>query len=69
MCSQAIGVTYSGLQTVAEKSAMVTKTLEYLGDVVKYVKPYLMKKGPAEGLQLTYLIIGNYFAPIHHLDS
>uniref|UniRef100_A0A452ILE0 Protein MMS22-like n=1 Tax=Gopherus agassizii TaxID=38772 RepID=A0A452ILE0_9SAUR len=46
------------LQTVAEKSAMVTKTLEYLGDVVKYVKPYLQKKGPAEGLQLTYSIIG-----------
>uniref|UniRef100_A0A452IL70 Protein MMS22-like n=1 Tax=Gopherus agassizii TaxID=38772 RepID=A0A452IL70_9SAUR len=42
----------------SEKSAMVTKTLEYLGDVVKYVKPYLQKKGPAEGLQLTYSIIG-----------
>nr|XP_025038081.1 protein MMS22-like isoform X2 [Pelodiscus sinensis] len=55
---KAVGITYSGLQTVAEKSAMVTKTMEYLGDVVKYVKPYLMKKGPAEGLQLTYSIIG-----------
>nr|XP_048700911.1 protein MMS22-like isoform X2 [Caretta caretta] len=64
---KAVGVTYSGLQTVAEKSAMVTKTLEYLGDVVKYVKPYLQKKGPAEGLQLTYSIIGGLvksWAPI-----
>ncbi|XP_074846957.1 protein MMS22-like [Carettochelys insculpta] len=55
---KAVSITYSGLQTVAEKSAMVTKTLEYLGDVVKYVNPYLKKKGPAEGLQLTYSIIG-----------
>ncbi|CAM5131976.1 unnamed protein product [Natator depressus] len=64
---KAVGVTYSGLQTVAEKSAMVTKTLEYLGDVVKYVKPYLQKKGPAEGLQLTYSVIGGLvksWAPI-----
>ncbi|KAM9156265.1 protein MMS22-like isoform 2-T2 [Pangshura tecta] len=64
---KAVGVTYSSLQTVAEKSAMVTKTLEYLGDVVKYVKPYLQKKGPAEGLQLTYSIIGGlvkFWAPI-----
>ncbi|TFK14379.1 clathrin heavy chain 1-like [Platysternon megacephalum] len=64
---KAVGVTYSGLQTVSEKSAMVTKTLEYLGDVVKYVKPYLQKKGPAEGLQLTYSIIGGlvkFWAPI-----
>uniref|UniRef100_A0A8D0HB23 Protein MMS22-like n=1 Tax=Sphenodon punctatus TaxID=8508 RepID=A0A8D0HB23_SPHPU len=55
---KAIGKTYSGLQTLADKSAMVTKTLDYLGDVLKYVKPYLMKKGPAEGLQLTYWIMG-----------
>lgn len=39
---------------------MVTKALEYLGDVLKYVKPYMMKKGPAEGLHLTYWIMGNY---------
>lgn len=60
--SQAVGRTYSGLQTLPEKSAMVAKTLEYLGDVLKYVKPYLKMKGPPEGLQLTYWIIGNYFA-------
>lgn len=60
---QAVGRAYSGLQTLPEKSAMVAKTLEYLGDVLKYVKPYLKAKGPPEGLQLTYWIAGNYFAP------
>ncbi|XP_062980932.1 protein MMS22-like [Elgaria multicarinata webbii] len=55
---KAVGKNYSGLQTLPEKSAMVTKALEYIGDVLKYVKPYLMKKGPAEGLHLTYRIIG-----------
>ncbi|XP_010077628.1 PREDICTED: protein MMS22-like, partial [Pterocles gutturalis] len=64
---KALGRTYSGLQTLPEKSAMVTKTLEYLGDVLKYVKPYLKVKGPPEGLQLTYWIIGclvKFWAPI-----
>ncbi|XP_015673226.1 protein MMS22-like [Protobothrops mucrosquamatus] len=55
---EAVGKTYSGLQHLPEKSAMVTKALEYLGDILKYVKPYLIKKGPAEGLHLTYKIIG-----------
>ncbi|NWX17763.1 MMS22 protein, partial [Aegotheles bennettii] len=64
---KAVGRTYSGLQTLSEKSAMVAKTLEYLGDVLKYVKPYLKAKGPSEGLQLTYWTIGclvKFWAPI-----
>ncbi|NXX92775.1 MMS22 protein, partial [Centropus bengalensis] len=64
---KAVGKTYSGLRTLPEKSAMVAKTLEYLGDVLKYVKPYLKAKGPPEGLQLTYWIIGclvKFWAPI-----
>ncbi|XP_068793948.1 protein MMS22-like isoform X1 [Struthio camelus] len=64
---KAVGRTYSGLQTLPEKSAMVAKSLEYLGDVLKYVKPYLKVKGPPEGLQLTYWIIGclvKFWAPI-----
>ncbi|KAJ7409530.1 protein MMS22-like protein [Willisornis vidua] len=64
---KAVGRTYSGLQTLPEKSAMVAKTLEYLGDVLKYVKPYLKAKGPPEGLQLTYWIIGclvKFWAPM-----
>ncbi|KAM6460680.1 protein MMS22-like isoform 2-T2 [Liasis olivaceus] len=55
---EAIGKNYSGLQHLPEKSVMVTKALIYLGDILKYVKPYLIKKGPAEGLHLTYKIIG-----------
>ncbi|MEE6475885.1 hypothetical protein FKM82_010885 [Ascaphus truei] len=55
---QAAGITYSGLQTLAEKSAMVLKCQEYLGDILKYVKPYLTKKEPMEGLQITYRTMG-----------
>uniref|UniRef100_A0A8C5WK67 Protein MMS22-like n=1 Tax=Leptobrachium leishanense TaxID=445787 RepID=A0A8C5WK67_9ANUR len=55
---KAAGVTYSGMQTLADKSSMVSKCLEYIGDILKYVKPYLTKKGPVEGLQLTYRTIG-----------
>ncbi|XP_069462513.1 protein MMS22-like [Ambystoma mexicanum] len=55
---KAAGKVYSDLQTLAEKSSMVSRSLEYLGDVLKYVKPYLVKKGPAEGLQLTYRTFG-----------
>ncbi|NXP03443.1 MMS22 protein, partial [Thinocorus orbignyianus] len=64
---KAVGKAYRGLQTLPEKSAMVAKTLEYLGDVLKYVKPYLKAKGPPEGLQLTYWIVGclvKFWAPI-----
>ncbi|XP_077159847.1 protein MMS22-like isoform X2 [Paroedura picta] len=55
---KAVGKYYGELQMLDEKSSMVTKALEYLGDVLKYIKPYLMKKGPAEGLHLTYRIMG-----------
>ncbi|XP_067323526.1 protein MMS22-like [Anolis sagrei] len=55
---KAFGKNYSSLQTLAEKSTTVTKALEYIGDVLKHVKPYLMKKGPAEGFHLSYRIIG-----------
>lgn len=48
---------------------MVTKALEYLGDVITYVKPYLKKKGPAEGLQLIYWIMGNYLVMVNFLMS
>ncbi|CAH2252650.1 MMS22-like [Pelobates cultripes] len=55
---KAAGVTYCGLQTLADKSSMVSKCLEYIGDILKYVKPYLSKKEPMEGLQITYRTIG-----------
>lgn len=55
---EAVGVTYRTLQTFSDKSAMVTKSLEYLGEVLKYIKPYLGKKVSSAGLQLTYGIMG-----------
>uniref|UniRef100_G3QKZ7 Protein MMS22-like n=1 Tax=Gorilla gorilla gorilla TaxID=9595 RepID=G3QKZ7_GORGO len=55
---EAVGVTYGNLQTPSDKSAMVTKSLEYLGEVLKYIKPYLGKKVFSAGLQLTYGMMG-----------
>ncbi|XP_075058913.1 protein MMS22-like isoform X2 [Mixophyes fleayi] len=55
---KATGITYGDLKTLSEKSAMVSKCQEYLGDILKFAKPYLTKKGPAEGLQVTYRTIG-----------
>ncbi|XP_077145799.1 protein MMS22-like isoform X1 [Ranitomeya variabilis] len=55
---KATGTTYAGLQTLSEKSSMVSKCQEYIGDILKYVKPYLTKKGPVEGLQITYRTVG-----------
>ncbi|XP_056422127.1 protein MMS22-like isoform X2 [Hyla sarda] len=55
---KATGTTYGSLQMLSEKSAMVSKCQEYIGDILKYVKPYLTKRGPVEGLQITYRTIG-----------
>ncbi|XP_055981181.1 protein MMS22-like [Sorex fumeus] len=55
---EAVGITYRNLQTLSDKSAMVTKSLEYLGEILKYIKPYLGKKSSSTGLQLTYRMMG-----------
>ncbi|KAM5256891.1 protein MMS22-like [Ctenodactylus gundi] len=55
---EAVGITYRNLQTLSDKSAMVTKSLEYLGEILKYIKPYLGKKISTAGLQLTYRMMG-----------
>ncbi|XP_014446218.1 protein MMS22-like, partial [Tupaia chinensis] len=55
---EAVGITYGNLQALSDKSAMVTKSLEYLGEVLKYIKPYLGKKISSSGLQLTYGMMG-----------
>ncbi|XP_036395737.1 protein MMS22-like [Megalops cyprinoides] len=55
---KAVGRTYTRLEGLAERSAMVSRALEYVGDVVKHIKPYLVNKGPQEGLQLAYWAIG-----------
>ncbi|XP_043541360.1 protein MMS22-like isoform X2 [Chiloscyllium plagiosum] len=55
---KAIGKAYSKLQTLGDKSALVSKALDYVGDIVKYTKPYLANKGPPEGLHLMYWTVG-----------
>ncbi|KAM3873679.1 protein MMS22-like [Diretmus argenteus] len=54
---KAVGVVYSGLQSLSERSAMVTRALDYMGDVLKHIKPYLVNKNQ-EGLQLAYRAVG-----------
>ncbi|XP_012877806.1 PREDICTED: protein MMS22-like [Dipodomys ordii] len=55
---EAVGITYRNLQILTDKSAMVTKSLEYLGEILKYIKPYLGKKTSSAGLLLTYETMG-----------
>ncbi|XP_059837352.1 protein MMS22-like isoform X3 [Hypanus sabinus] len=55
---KAVGKTYSKLQTLGDKSSFASKALEYAGDILKYTKPYLVNKGPSEGLQLLYWAVG-----------
>ncbi|KAL2084836.1 hypothetical protein ACEWY4_020354 [Coilia grayii] len=54
---KAVGRVYSGLQQLSERSSMVTQALDYVGDVLKYIKPYQLNKNQ-EGLQLAYWAIG-----------
>lgn len=54
---QAVGIVYSGLQVLSERSAMVTKALDYIGDILKHIKPSLVSKNQ-EGLQLAYRAVG-----------
>ncbi|XP_060046735.1 protein MMS22-like isoform X2 [Erinaceus europaeus] len=55
---EAVGLAYGNLQTLSEKSSMVTKSLRYLGEILKYIKPYLGKKMLSAGLHLTYRMMG-----------
>lgn len=57
-----MGRVYGGLQVLSERAAMVTKALDYLGDFLKHVKPYLVNKNP-EGLQLAYWVGGEWRLP------
>uniref|UniRef100_A0AAY4ALZ9 Protein MMS22-like n=1 Tax=Denticeps clupeoides TaxID=299321 RepID=A0AAY4ALZ9_9TELE len=57
MFIKAVGRVYSGLQVLSERSAMVTQALEYVGDILKYIKPYLLNKNQ-EGLHLAYWAVG-----------
>ncbi|KAM4580484.1 protein MMS22-like [Odontesthes bonariensis] len=54
---KAAGSVYSGLQLLSERSAMVTKALDYIGDILKHIKPYVVNKNQ-EGMQLAYWAVG-----------
>lgn len=54
---KAVGRSYCELQVLAERSSMVSRALEYVGDILKYIKPYLQNKS-REGLQLSYWVVG-----------
>ncbi|XP_072524887.1 protein MMS22-like [Salminus brasiliensis] len=54
---KSIGRVYSSLQLLSERSSLVCKALEYLGDVLKFIKPYLLNRSP-DGLHLTYWTLG-----------
>ncbi|CAJ1061947.1 protein MMS22-like isoform X1 [Xyrichtys novacula] len=57
MFVKAVGSVYSGLQVLSERSAMVTRALDYVGDILKHIKPSLVSKNQ-EGLQLAYWAVG-----------
>ncbi|XP_076135532.1 protein MMS22-like [Alosa pseudoharengus] len=54
---KAVGRVYSGLQLLSERTSMVARALDYVGDVLKYIKPYQLNKSQ-EGLQLSYWAVG-----------
>lgn len=59
---------YSGLKVLSERSAMVTTALDYIGDILKHIKPSLVSKNQ-EGIQLAYWAVGRckvYQFQTHH---
>lgn len=48
---------YSGLQVLSERSSMTSRALEYIGDIMKHIKPSLVSKNQ-DGLQLVYWAVG-----------
>ncbi|KAL0984652.1 hypothetical protein UPYG_G00144740 [Umbra pygmaea] len=58
MFVKAVGRVYSRLQVLPERTAMVSRALDYIGDVMKYIKPYLVNKNPQEGLLQAYWAVG-----------
>lgn len=57
MWAQALGSVYSGLQVLSERSSMVTRALNYIGGIMKYIKPSLTSKNQ-EGLKLVFWAVG-----------
>ncbi|XP_061632514.1 protein MMS22-like isoform X1 [Phyllopteryx taeniolatus] len=57
MFVKAVGMVYSRLQVLSERSAMVTRALDYMGDILKHIKPSLVSKNQ-KGIQLAYWVVG-----------
>lgn len=57
MWAQALGSVYNGLQVLSERSSMVTRALNYIGGIMKYIKPSLTSKNQ-EGLKLVFWAVG-----------
>lgn len=57
MWGQAVGSVYNGLQALSERSSMVTRALNYIGGIMKYIKPSLTSKNQ-EGLKLVFWAVG-----------
>ncbi|KAK3513133.1 hypothetical protein QTP70_003775 [Hemibagrus guttatus] len=61
-----VGRVYCRLQQQAERVSLVCKALEYVGDIIKFIKPNLQKKS-TEGLHITYWTLGcmvKHWSPI-----
>lgn len=54
---KSVGTVYSRLQSLSERSAMITRALDYMGDLFKHIKPSLVSKNQ-EAMQLTYWAVG-----------
>lgn len=50
---------YSGLQVPSERSSMEGRALDYIEDIMKYIKPSLVSKNQ-EGHQLVYWAVGRW---------
>ncbi|XP_057691205.1 protein MMS22-like [Corythoichthys intestinalis] len=57
MFVKAVGAVYSKLQVLSERSAMVIRALDYIGDILKHIKPSLVNKNQ-KGIQLAYWAVG-----------
>ncbi|XP_077454783.1 protein MMS22-like [Stigmatopora argus] len=54
---KAVGTVYSKLQVLSERSAMVIRALDYIGDILKHIKPSFVSKNQ-KGIRLAYWAVG-----------
>ncbi|MEQ2157966.1 hypothetical protein GOODEAATRI_007285 [Goodea atripinnis] len=51
------------VKLLSERSAMVTRALDYIGDILKYMRPYVVNKNQ-EGMQLAYRAVVKHWSPL-----